>query len=143
EPERQHQPETTKGSALPIDPEDTASRSPQANGRVKASPLARRIARERGIDLAALSGTGPDGRIVAEDVERADVGAPKPAPAAAPAPAPAVAAVAAGDAERVELTSLRKTIARRLTEAWTIPAFQISMSADMTKALELRGLLVD
>src|SRR4051812_23613592 len=57
-------------------------------GRVKASPLARRIARERGIDLAALAGTGPEGRIVAEDVERAGVGAaaaPKAAPAAAPA----------------------------------------------------------
>jgi pyruvate dehydrogenase E2 component (dihydrolipoyllysine-residue acetyltransferase) len=82
-------------------------------GRIKASPLARRIARERGIDLAALSGTGPEGRIVAEDVER------------------------------VELTSLRKTIARRLTEAWTVPAFQISMSADMTKSQELRALLVE
>src|SRR5439155_10064012 len=80
-------------------------------GRVKASPLARRIARERGIDLAALSGTAPEGRIVAEDVERA-VGAPAAAPAAA---APA------GEVERRELTSVRKTIARRLTEAWQIP----------------------
>src|SRR5213078_2470703 len=74
-------------------------------GRVKASPLARRIARERGIDLAALSGTGPEGRIVADDVERAAV-APataKEAPAAVPARATAPGAV-----ERVELTSLRK-----------------------------------
>jgi pyruvate dehydrogenase E2 component (dihydrolipoamide acetyltransferase) len=107
-------------------------------GRIKASPLARRIARERGIDLAALSGTGPEGRIVAEDVERAAV-SPQPA-TAAPAAAPAVAAAGV---QRVELTSLRKTIARRLTEAWTVPAFQISMSADMTKALELRKLLLD
>jgi pyruvate dehydrogenase E2 component (dihydrolipoyllysine-residue acetyltransferase) len=105
-------------------------------GRIKASPLARRIARERGIDLAALSGTGPEGRIVAEDVERAAVA---PAPQAAPA---APAAAPAG-VERVELTSLRKTIARRLTEAWTVPAFQISMSADMTKTQELRALLVE
>jgi pyruvate dehydrogenase E2 component (dihydrolipoamide acetyltransferase) len=105
-------------------------------GRIKASPLARRIARERGIDLAALSGTGPEGRIVAEDVERAAV-APAPAKAA-PAAAPAGVGV-----ERVELTSLRKTIARRLTEAWTVPAFQISMSADMTKSQELRALLVE
>jgi pyruvate dehydrogenase E2 component (dihydrolipoyllysine-residue acetyltransferase) len=106
--------------------------------RIKASPLARRIARERGIDLAALAGTGPEGRIVAEDVERAAV-SPRPAKAA-PAAAPAVEA---DSAERVELTSLRKTVARRLTEAWTVPAFQISMSADMTKALELRKLLLD
>jgi pyruvate dehydrogenase E2 component (dihydrolipoyllysine-residue acetyltransferase) len=105
-------------------------------GRIKASPLARRIARERGIDLAALSGTGPEGRIVAEDVERAAV-APAPTKAA-----PAAAAPARG-VERVELTSLRKTIARRLTEAWTVPAFQISMSADMTKSQELRALLVE
>jgi pyruvate dehydrogenase E2 component (dihydrolipoamide acetyltransferase) len=103
---------------------------------VKASPLARRIARERGIDLAAVSGTGPEGRIVAEDVERAAVGGPRPAPAVA-APAPA------GTVERVELTSLRRTVARRMTEAWAAPAFQIVMSADMTRAQELRARLVD
>jgi pyruvate dehydrogenase E2 component (dihydrolipoamide acetyltransferase) len=104
----------------------------RADGRVKASPLARRIARERGIDLASLRGTGPEGRIVAEDVERA-------------ATAPAVTAVAerTGDVERVPLTSLRKTIARRMTDAWQAPAFQISMSADMTRAVELRTRLVE
>src|ERR1043165_5576834 len=95
----------------------------QSNGgRVKASPLARRIARERGIELSALSGTGPEGRIAAEDGERA---AARPAPAAAPGEA------APGEVERVPLTSIRKTIAPRLTEAWQIPVFQISMSADM------------
>jgi pyruvate dehydrogenase E2 component (dihydrolipoamide acetyltransferase) len=104
----------------------------RADGRVKASPLARRIARERGIDIGSLRGTGPDGRIVAEDVERA-------------ATAPAVTTVAdrTGDVERVPLTSLRKTIARRMTEAWEAPAFQISMSADMTRAVELRGRLLE
>jgi pyruvate dehydrogenase E2 component (dihydrolipoyllysine-residue acetyltransferase) len=107
-------------------------------GRIKASPLARRIARERGIDLSALSGTGPEGRIVAEDVERAAV-----APAPSKAAPPAVPVAARGEVERVELTSLRKTIARRLTEAWTVPAFQISMSADMTKSQELRALLLE
>ena len=95
-------------------------------GRVKASSLARRIARERGIDLASLRGTGPEGRIVAEDVERAGVSAPA---AAAPAPAPV-----SGEVERIELTSIRKTIARRLTEAWQIPVFQLQTSADMTRA---------
>ena len=103
------------------------------DGRVKASPLARRIARERGIDLAQLRGTGPDGRIVAEDVERAKA-APKPA--AAPA-------AAAGEPEVEPLTSIRKTIARRLTKAWEAPVFQISMSADMTRAQELRERLVE
>jgi pyruvate dehydrogenase E2 component (dihydrolipoamide acetyltransferase) len=103
-------------------------------GRVKASPLARRIARERGIDLASLSGTGPEGRIVAEDVERAEAGA-------APAPTPTLAPE--GEVEVEQLSSLRQTIARRLTEAWQAPAFQISMSADMTRAKELHARLAE
>ena len=94
-------------------------------GRVKASPLARRIARERGVDLTSVAGTGPEGRIVAEDVERAQVGA---------APAPAAAPVPAGEVDRRELTSIRRTIARRLTEAWQIPVFQLQTSVDMTRA---------
>ncbi len=102
----------------PEAPKPSAAR----DGRVKASPLARRIARERGIDLAAVRGTGPEGRIVAEDVERAE---------AAPATAPA--AVSPGEAERRELTSTRRTIAKRLTEAWTVPVFQLQASADMTQ----------
>jgi pyruvate dehydrogenase E2 component (dihydrolipoamide acetyltransferase) len=100
-------------------------------GRIKASPLARRIARERGIDLAAVGGTGPEGRIVAEDVERA---------AASPAPGPAVAPDVA-EVEEVELTSTRRTIARRLTEAWQAPVFQLTVSANMTRALELHDRL--
>jgi pyruvate dehydrogenase E2 component (dihydrolipoamide acetyltransferase) len=103
-----------------------------ADGRIKASPLARRIAREKGIELAEIRGTGPEGRIVAEDVERALAAA---APAAARAAAPA-------EPEVVELTPVRRTIARRLTQAWEAPVFQISMSADMTRAQELRERLV-
>src|SRR5918995_3408681 len=106
----------------------------RADGRIKASPLARRIAREKGMDLAQVRGTGPEGRIVAEDVERAEA---QPAPAA---PAPALAA---GEVEVVELTSIRKTIARRMTEAWQAPVFQISMSADMTRANTVRAQLVE
>lgn len=94
------------------------------NGRIKASPLARRLARERGIDLGSLSGTGPEGRIVAEDVARGEVDVPPPARAEVPS----------GEVERVELTNIRKTIARRLTEAWQIPVFQLQASADMTRA---------
>ncbi len=115
----------------------TEIREPQQDGRVKASPLARRIARERSIDLAQVRGTGPEGRIVAEDVERAEVAPGK----AAPPPAPAAAAPAEVQVE--PLTSIRKTIARRLTEAWQAPVFQISMSAEMTRALELRAKLVE
>jgi pyruvate dehydrogenase E2 component (dihydrolipoamide acetyltransferase) len=104
-----------------------------ADGRVKASPLARRIAREKGLELAEVRGTGPEGRIVAEDVERALAA---PAPARAPAAAPA-------EPEVTPLTTLRKTIARRLTEAWEAPVFQISMSADMARAQEVRERLVE
>ena len=105
-------------------------RPAQDGGRVKASPLARRIARERGIELSSLTGTGPEGRIVAEDVERAGVGA-------APAAAPAAPAAAPGEIERRELTTIRKTIARRLTEAWQIPVFQLQVSVDMARTNEL------
>ncbi|MBA3329398.1 MAG: 2-oxo acid dehydrogenase subunit E2 [Actinobacteria bacterium] len=100
--------------------------------RVKASPLARRIARERGIELDSLSGTGPEGRIVAEDVERA-----------AAAPAAAAPPPSSEEVEVEQLSSLRRTVARRMTEAWQAPAFQISMSADMTRALALRERLVE
>ncbi|HSL65684.1 MAG TPA: dihydrolipoamide acetyltransferase family protein, partial [Gaiellaceae bacterium] len=96
---------------------------------------ARRIARERGVDLAQVRGTGPEGRIVAEDVERAEA---QPAPAA-----PVAAAPPPGEVEVVPLTSVRKTIARRMAEAWEAPVFQISMSADMTRANELRAQLVE
>ncbi|MGH2994677.1 MAG: dihydrolipoamide acetyltransferase family protein, partial [Gaiellaceae bacterium] len=96
-----------------------------------------RIARERGIDLAALRGTGPEGRIVAEDVERASAGE---IPAAAPGAAPAIAP---GEVEVIPLTGIRKAIARRMTEAWEAPAFQIAMTADMAAAISLRQALVE
>jgi pyruvate dehydrogenase E2 component (dihydrolipoamide acetyltransferase) len=105
------------------------------DGRVKASPLARRLAREKGVDIATLQGSGPEGRIVAEDVERGVVAAPKAPPAAA-------VAAPSGEVEEIELTSTRKTIARRLTEAWQAPVFQLTVSVDMTRSLELRERLV-
>ena len=115
---------TTNGSSQGRAVETAAD----GGGRIKASPLARRIARERGIELSQLRGTGPDGRIVAEDVERAEA---RPA-AAAPA-----ARVPAGEIESRPLSNIRKTIARRLTEAWTVPAFQLTVDADMTRATEV------
>ena len=77
--------------------------------------------------LAAIHGTGPEGRIVAEDVERAEAGGPTAPPSVAPTPAPT------GEVERIPLSNIRKTIARRLTEAWQIPVFQLQASADMTR----------
>lgn len=116
-------PETAKPA-----PEPVREAAPQvSNGRVKASPLARRLARERGVDLAAIRGTGPEGRIVAEDVEGAGV-------AVASAP---VAAAPVGGVESRPLSSVRRTIARRLTQAWTVPAFTLTVSADMSAANEV------
>jgi pyruvate dehydrogenase E2 component (dihydrolipoyllysine-residue acetyltransferase) len=134
-PERE--PERERGREASAHAEAAASDTqPQTrtNGRIKASPLARRIARERGIDLSQLRGTGPEGRIVAEDVERAE--------AAAPAAEAAHALVAAGEVEVIPLTSIRKTISRRLTEAWTIPVFQLTIDVDMERAVALRERLV-
>ena len=120
EPKAEKQPEPPPQEAA--QPATVAS----GNGRIKASPLARRMARERGVELSGIRGTGPDGRIVAEDVERAGTGGPGPAPVVR-------STVPAGEVERVPLTNIRKTIARRLTEAWQIPVFQLQNSADMTR----------
>jgi pyruvate dehydrogenase E2 component (dihydrolipoamide acetyltransferase) len=119
EPERE---EGRAAAAAAAEAQPAPAAAATNGGRIKASPLARRIARERGVDLSQLKGTGPEGRIVAEDVERAEV---RPA---------AAAAVAAGEPERVPLTNIRKTIARRLTAAWQAPVFQLTVSADMTRA---------
>jgi pyruvate dehydrogenase E2 component (dihydrolipoamide acetyltransferase) len=107
-----------------------------AAGRVKASPLARRIAREKGVEIAQLRGTGPDGRVIAEDVEKA-------AAAHAPAAAPTPSFAPAGEPETIELSSTRRTIARRLSEAWQAPVFQLQVTAEMTAALAVREALVD
>jgi pyruvate dehydrogenase E2 component (dihydrolipoyllysine-residue acetyltransferase) len=136
-PETESAPPQEEPKAEKQEPEPAPQEAPQpatvasGNGRIKASPLARRMARERGIELSGIRGTGPDGRIVAEDVERAEAGGPTAVP-------PAVrAAVPAGEVERVPLTNIRKTIARRLAEAWQIPVFQLQTSADMTRVNSL------
>ena len=142
EPEQKPEPEqepTPNGAPQPraaAAPDATTPASGEGDRPtpLKASPLARRIARERGVDLAGVRGTGPDGRILAEDVEKAPTGAPAAAPGAPAAPAE--------DAEVVQLTSVRKTIAKRLTEAWAAPVFQLGVSADMAEALALRERLV-
>jgi pyruvate dehydrogenase E2 component (dihydrolipoamide acetyltransferase) len=130
-PEREDERERGKetGTEAPSEPEQGVN-----GGRVKASPLARRIAKERGIDLAQLRGTGPEGRIVAEDVERLSASPAKAAPSAA---------AVSGEVETVKLNQMRKTIARRMTEAWEAPAFQIAMSADMSASIRLREALLE
>ncbi|SNS59700.1 pyruvate dehydrogenase E2 component (dihydrolipoamide acetyltransferase) [Sphingomonas laterariae] len=112
--------------------------------RVKATPLARRIAQAQGIDLASVAGTGPNGRIVKADVEGG-----KPAAAAAPAaqaPAAPIATPAAAPAgipsETIKLSNMRKTIAKRLTESkQTVPHYYLTIDCNLDALLKLRGEL--
>jgi pyruvate dehydrogenase E2 component (dihydrolipoamide acetyltransferase) len=130
-PKREPERDEGRAAAAEKAAEQPAPASGATNGRVKASPLARRIARERGIELTGLRGTGPDGRIVAEDVERAQA-----QPAAAASNRLQLAA-ASSEVESRPLSNVRKTIARRLTEAWAVPAFQLTVDVDMTRTQEL------
>ena len=123
--------------------------APVATGdRVNASPLARRIAAEKNIDLATLSGTGPNGRIVRADVEGAKGGAAPAAaapvaaaaPAAAPASAPKPVAVPDIPHEATKLSNVRKVIARRLTESkQTVPHIYLTVDIRLDALLKLRG----
>ncbi len=130
-------------------PAATARTNGQAGGRVFASPLARRIAKEKGIDLGALKGSGPHGRVVLKDVESAKPGAK--APPAAPGAA-AMAAPMADDAiarlyepgsyEVVPHDGMRKIIAQRLLQAkQTIPHFYLSITCDLENLLAVRERL--
>ena len=127
-------------------PEQRATSNEQRNGgeRVKASPVARRMAGEMGVELAQLEGSGPGGRIVKADVEAAakDGGERKPAaPAAAPA-AQRGEAGAKGEVEYQELTRLQQTVTRRMAESKaTAPDFQLVAEVDMSTAVELRKRL--
>ena len=129
-----------------------AAAAPSADGdeRIKASPIARRIAQEHEIDLRQIAGSGPGGRIVREDVEAAlrDRQAQPAAPVAAPAPAPAAEApaaapaVASGTGQQVPLTRMRQAIARTMVASkTTIPHFYVSAEVDMTEALAWRKRL--
>ncbi|MCK8455964.1 pyruvate dehydrogenase complex dihydrolipoamide acetyltransferase [Sphingomonas faeni] len=129
-----------------------AEAGPASSGdRVKASPLARRLAADKGIDLGAVSGSGPKGRIVKADVESAKPGAAPaaakteataPTAAAAPAPAAKPAAVPDIPHEATKLSNVRKTIARRLTESkQTVPHIYLTVNIRLDALLKLRGEL--
>jgi pyruvate dehydrogenase E2 component (dihydrolipoamide acetyltransferase) len=113
--------------------------APAGGGRLRASPLARRLAAQRGVDLSRLQGSGPGGRIVRIDVERAQAVAPAPAPVAA-APAAAPAGSGASAFTEVPHSSMRRTIARRLAESKsTIPHFYLTVECRMERLLALRA----
>ncbi|HJU89938.1 MAG TPA: pyruvate dehydrogenase complex dihydrolipoamide acetyltransferase [Gemmatimonadaceae bacterium] len=107
--------------------------------RPRSSPLARRLASERGLDLGALQGSGPGGRIIKRDIEAALTREPAAAGAAAAAPAVRPAAVMEGDFRDLPLTQIRKTIARRLSESiGPIPTFYLTIDVDLERASEMR-----
>jgi pyruvate dehydrogenase E2 component (dihydrolipoyllysine-residue acetyltransferase) len=136
------QPETASPAAPP------SPAGVGGDGRVKASPIAKRIARDKGLDLHELSGSGPGGRIVKADVERAlatGVGAAAAAVAAPARPTPGVSEkpeTAKGQVQVVELTKLQQTVARRMAESKaTAPHFYLQAEFDLTAAVEGRKRL--
>jgi pyruvate dehydrogenase E2 component (dihydrolipoamide acetyltransferase) len=153
--------ETPKASSAPAAvetppaPPQPAAEPARAQGdRVKASPLARRLAQAQSIDLSTLQGSGPGGRIIRADVDAAAGKAPAaapagaPAPTAAPQPALATHAVLPGPMEQaipheaVKLSNVRKTIARRLTESkQQIPHIYLTVDIQLDALLKLRGEL--
>ena len=119
--------------------------APSGNGRVKASPVARRMARDLDVQLESIQGSGPGGRIVKADVEAAAGGEKRP-PAAKPADGSAAGRpqptpeTAKGETQVVELTRLQATVARRMAESKaTVPHFYLSMEIDMSEAVALRA----
>ena len=146
--------ETPRASAAPAAPEpvETPAAPPQAAAprtegeRVKASPLARRLAEAQGIDLSRIEGSGPGGRIVRADVDAASATTPaQPAAAATAQAGPATHLVMPGPIEReipheeVKLSNIRKTIARRLTEAkQQVPHIYLTVDIQLDALLKLR-----
>lgn len=134
-------PPTTPAAA----PQPSPAHASRSDDRIIASPLAKRIAAQKGIELQGLSGSGPNGRIVKADVEAATPGHPAPAPAVAPAAAiPAPAPVQLGDIQTphqvTKLSNMRKTIARRLTEAkQTVPHIYLTVDVRLDALLKLRA----
>ncbi|QDP19104.1 pyruvate dehydrogenase complex dihydrolipoamide acetyltransferase [Sphingomonas xanthus] len=147
EPKVEATPPARGGGETPAAPAESASPVARKNEgeRIKASPLARRLAEAQGIDLSSLKGSGPGGRIVRADLGPA-AGGQASAPSAEPAPA-ATAAPAAVEAldiphEAIKLSNMRKTIARRLTESkQQIPHIYLTVDIRLDALLKLRGEL--
>jgi pyruvate dehydrogenase E2 component (dihydrolipoamide acetyltransferase) len=140
-----------KAAAPAAAPAPQAASAPQTNGHARtfSSPLARRLAKEAGIELARVNGSGPHGRVIARDVEEAKSGKGLKAPAAAPSAAPAIAPSMSdkqilalfepGSYEVIPHDGMRRTIAQRLTASvQTVPHFYLTMDCDIGKLLAAR-----
>ncbi len=126
----------------------TAVKAPADGARIAASPLAKRLAEQKGVDLSTITGTGPGGRIVKADIEGARVDAASVPPAAAQTTAPAASPISVVAApistdiphEIVKLSGMRKTIARRLTESkQQVPHIYLTVDVRLDALLKLRG----
>jgi pyruvate dehydrogenase E2 component (dihydrolipoamide acetyltransferase) len=139
EPEVEQEQADTASAEAPPHPPAAPATSPQG-GEVKASPLAKRLAAEMGVDIATLKGSGPDGRIVKEDVLAA-AGTARPAERRRPEPSPRATGP---DVEVIDPTRMQATIARRMTEAKsTVPEFTVTVEARVDEAVSMRQQLKD
>jgi pyruvate dehydrogenase E2 component (dihydrolipoamide acetyltransferase) len=151
EPKADATPKAAPPSQAPVETPAAPSQPARAEGdRVKASPLARKLAQAQNINLSGIQGTGPGGRIVRADIDAAVGKAPAGAPAQAAATAPAAAghAVLPGPMEQaipheaIKLSNIRKTIARRLTESkQQVPHIYLTVDIQLDALLKLRGEL--
>jgi pyruvate dehydrogenase E2 component (dihydrolipoamide acetyltransferase) len=135
-------------SEKPAEVADPEAPAAEENGgeRVKASPLARRLAKDKGLDLKGLHGSGPGGRIIKHDVEEAEApGSAAPAPSTRPegaGAAPPGGGTARGETETQEPNKLQQTIARRMAESKaTAPHFYLTIEVDMGRAVEARAAI--
>ena len=141
EPAEEPEPTPAEPESAPETPPAPAySDHPAVEERIRVSPLASRLARQKGIDLAGIEGSGPYGRIIKADIDRV-VRAPAPGPESdgdeRPAAAPGEAAK--GEVTTVELSRIKQTIARRMAESKaTAPHFYLRTEVDMTRAVEVR-----
>jgi pyruvate dehydrogenase E2 component (dihydrolipoamide acetyltransferase) len=121
-----------------------AVQQPAAAGAVRSSPLARRLASERGLDLGTLQGSGPNGRIIKRDVENAPAGGAVDRPTVRPSDRPTSAPRSGADYEDVPLNNIRKVIARRLGESiGPIPTFYLTVELDLTRVMEMRAAMAE
>jgi pyruvate dehydrogenase E2 component (dihydrolipoamide acetyltransferase) len=126
----------------PTSPQQSSTKPAASQwGMVRSSPLARRMASERGVELASVAGSGPGGRIIRRDVEGAAAGGAK---AGASAPAAKPRAPREGDFQDVPLTQIRKTIAKRLVESiGPIPTFYLTAEFDLSRVTEMRAAMAE
>ncbi|MDI6400746.1 pyruvate dehydrogenase complex dihydrolipoamide acetyltransferase [Balneolaceae bacterium ANBcel3] len=140
EPEKEDESEAKK------DASEKKETSSSDGDRVKASPLAKKLAEEKGLNLSDIEGSGPHGRIVKADVEKASPGKKEEAPSSGKeekeTPKPSVSAVQSREDEDVKVSQMRKTIAKRLAESkYTSPHFYETVDIDMKQAIQVRSAL--